>query len=146
MPVKWLLESDMIFLEPAARFAGLNPNAIKQYPGPSGIGALAFPAPFCRDSIDWMRALSHLVARDREFSLFLVEIDSEQNTKEMSRTRIFPVLDSETLHFLRQINAAEAKDLHTQSQRVEDVLNRLKQQAAQALVDDIVDLYDPDQT
>lgn len=142
MPTKWVLETDLIFLEPAARFAGLNPNAVREYPGPTKIAALTYPTPFCRHSIDWMRALSHLVARNRDFELFLVNVKSESDMRETSRTRIYPVLDEQITALLAQINQADTSSLAQQSRRVEDVLERLKHRASEALRDEITRLYD----
>lgn len=142
MPNKWVLESDLIFLEPAARFAGLNPNAVREYPGPTKVAALIYPTPFCRNSIDWMRALSHLVARNRDFELFLVNVKSESDMRETSRTRIYPVLDDQIITLLTQINQADTLNLAQQSRRVESILERLKQRASEALRDEIANLYD----
>ncbi|WP_323798093.1 hypothetical protein [Nisaea sp.] len=141
MPTKWVLESDLIFLEPAARFAGLNPNAVREYPGPTKVAALIYPSPFCQNSIDWMRALSHLVARNRDFELFLVNVKSESDMRESSRTRVYPVLDDQILTLLNQINQADTLNLAQQSRRVENILERLKQRASEALRDEIAYLY-----
>lgn len=141
MPTKWVLESDLIFLEPAARFAGLNPNAVREYPGPTKVAALIYPSPFCQNSIDWMRALSHLVARNRDFELFLVNVKSESDMRESSRTRVYPVLDDQILTLLNQINQTDTLNLAQQSRRVENILERLKQRASEALRDEIAYLY-----
>ncbi|MBO6562220.1 MAG: hypothetical protein JJ959_16870 [Nisaea sp.] len=144
MPTKWVLESDLLFLEPAVRFAGINPNAIREYPGPTRVSALTYPTPFCRSSVLWMRALSHLVVRNRDFELFLIEVNSENDMKETSRTRIYPVLDDQVIQLLTQINRADARDLKIQSQRVEHVLEQLKHRASDALKDEIMQLYSKD--
>ena len=144
MPTKWVLESDLIFLEPAVKFAGLNPNAIKEYPGPTKVCALTYPTPFCQNSVLWMRALSHLVVRNRDFELFLVDVTSENEMKETSRTRIYPVLDDEVLQLLTQINKADAQDLRVQSQRVENVLEHLRHRASDALKHEIMQIYSKD--
>ncbi|MEQ8331827.1 hypothetical protein [Nisaea sp.] len=144
MPSKWVLESDLIFLEPAARFAGLNPNAVRAYPGPTRVAALIYPTPFCQKSIDFMRTLSHLVARNRSFELFLVTVNSESDLRETDRTRIYPVLDDQTIALLATINESDSLSLAEQSRRVEDVLERLKRRASNALRDEIARLYDKD--
>lgn len=144
MPSKWVLESDLIFLEPAARFAGLNPNAVRAYPGPTKVAALIYPTPFCQKSVDFMRALSHLVARNRSFELFLVKVNSESDLRETDRTRIYPVLDDQTIALLATINESDSLSLAEQSRRVEDVLERLKRRASNALRDEIARLYDKD--
>jgi membrane-bound ClpP family serine protease len=145
MAVKWVLESDLIFLEPAVRFAHLSPNAIREYAGDTKIGALAYPAPFCQHSSDWMRALSHIVGRNRDYSLYLVKVSSDNDRKELSRTRIVPTLDTETLDLLRQINQSETNELASQSKRITAAMERLRERAKFALTDDLSELYDPDQ-
>jgi hypothetical protein len=140
MPTKWVIETDLIFLEPAVRFAQLNPNSIRVSPGQSVVGSLSYPSPFCQSSLDWMRALSHLVARDREFSLFLVNTRSENDPTELSRDRIFPILDPETLDLLRQINRSGTSDLETQSRRVSDALDRLRVRAKLSLGEELSEL------
>ena len=144
MPTKWVLEADLLFLEPAVKFAGLNPNAIREYPGPTRVSALIYPTPFCRSSVQWMRALSHLVVRNRDFELFLIDVTSESEMKETSRTRIYPVLDDQVIQLLTQINQADARDLKIQSKRVENVLEQLKHRASDALKDEIIRLYNKD--
>lgn len=142
MPTKWVLESDLIFLEPGVRFAGLNPNAVREYPGPTKVAALIYPSPFCRNSTDWMRALSHLVARNRDFELFVVNVKSESDLREKSRTRVFPVLDKQIMDLLAEINQTDTYDLAEQSRRVETALERLRQSASDGLRHEIADLYD----
>ncbi|UUX48382.1 hypothetical protein NUH88_13265 [Nisaea acidiphila] len=141
MPTKWVIEADLLFLEPAARFAQLNPNAIREFPGPNTIGALSYPSNFCRDSMHWMRALSHLVARGREFSLFLITTRSESDPTEIRRDRIFPVLDPETLDLLRNINEAETEELKAQSERIGAAMERLKERAKLSLAEELSQLY-----
>jgi len=141
MPTKWVLEADLDFLEPAVRFADLNPNAIREYPGPTRVSALIYPTPFCRNSVPWMRAMSHLVVRNRDFELFLVNVSSEAEMKETSRTRIYPVLDDLVIRWLTQINQADADDLQRQSRRVEDVIEHLKQRATDGLKHELRQLY-----
>lgn len=144
MPTKWVIEAELIFLEPAAHFAHLSPNAIREYPGPNTVGALGYPSAFCRNSVEWMRALSHLVARDREFSLYLVTTRSENDATEIRRDRIFPVLDAETLDLLRNINKAGTDELRAQSERVGAAMERLKERAKLSLAEEISQLYDRD--
>ncbi|WP_420402520.1 hypothetical protein [Nisaea sp.] len=142
MLTKWVLEADLDFLEPAIRFADLNPNAIREYPGPTRVCALTYPSPFCRDSVLWMRALSHLVVRNRDFELFLVNMTSEAELKETGRTRIYPVLDNQVIRWLTQINQADADDLQRQSRRVEEVIEHLKHRASNVLKHELTRLYE----
>lgn len=140
MSIRWVIDAETELLERAARFAGLDPNAVREYPGPSGVGALAFPGPFCREAVSWMKALSYLVAKDLKFWLFLISVRPDNEAVEIGRTRIFPVLDPETLDLLRTINRTDTDELARQSDRVTAAMDRLKRLANQALMQEFADL------
>lgn len=119
--ISWSLEGPLDILRDASRAAGIDPNAIVS----GEIDAdLTYPSFFCRSRASWVKALAYLYVRNIQFRLFL--IGTTESDIERWRYRILPAMDGEMLGLMREIDAAEARQIENLSDRVSLIADRLR--------------------
>jgi len=119
--VRWSLEGPLDVLREAAKVARIDPNAII----PGKVDAeLIYPSFFCTSRANWVKALAYLYVRNIQFRLFLfglTEMDEER-----WRFRILPAMDLEMSNLMREIDAAEARQIENLGDRIGRVADRLR--------------------
>jgi hypothetical protein len=119
--VSWSIEGPFDSLLDATRAARIDQNAIN----PGKIDAdLIYPSFFCTSRPEWMKALAYLYVRNIQFRLFLV--GTTASGVERWRYRILPAMDAEMLSLMREIDAAEARELEKLQDSVGIIAKRLR--------------------
>ncbi|HEY0832690.1 MAG TPA: hypothetical protein VGE72_02175 [Azospirillum sp.] len=132
---RWVIEGVLDHLEEARRFAGLDPNAVAAIVDTRARrweqeGRLVYPSYFCPSSAGWLKALSALVMRNRNFRILVEEVTTGEDEVIRSIARLFPKMDDEMLGLLRAFSAADADRLNDLSDRIALAFGRLREESS----------------
>ena len=121
MDIGWSIEGPFESLLEATKAASIDQNAIN----PGNIDAdLVYPSFFCTSQPAWLKALAYLYVRNIQFRLFFFATTT--SGAERWRYRVYPGMDAEMLSRMREIDAAEARQLEKLQESMAVITDRLR--------------------